>query len=247
MGAPARPGALPTTRLRRRRVGPGWGFGATFAALANLVVIAVLVRISAVDHPPPPMPMLARRIDAVEPPPTDAPEPSEPEAPSEEPPPEAPQLALALPALDLAAAPAASDAFALPELPAVDRPLDLPFSVPAFAAIASEGAPGATATGAIGGPLVFDEAPVIAPGIDFRRHYPRTALLRKIGGESLIRLRISASGRVEGVTVIASTPPGVFDEAAERLGSRSMRVLSPAKKGGAPVACTFDYKLTWKP
>jgi protein TonB len=242
MAASAGRAGLPTTRLQRRqRARAGWWVGALVAVTANLAIVAVLVRISNLRHEAPPAPSLVQRITAVEPPPPDEPEPL-PE-PSEEPAEAPAQLTMELPALDLAA-PSLDAPFVLPSLPISDQPLELPSYLPAFSAVASAPSPGVAAPSAIANaPIAFDEAPVLISGFDLQRFYPRQARARRVQGETMLRFDISAEGVVTRVTVLSSTPPGVFEQAAERLG-RSLR-FTPAKRAGRPVPSVFTQPVVW--
>lgn len=237
---------LPTTRLvRHRRAWSGWWMGLLVAVGANLGVIAVLVKISHLEHDTPPGPDALQSITQVEPEPEDEPEPEpeemQPQEPTDEPP---PQLTLAIPALDLAAPSSDSD-FSLPSLPVTDKPVELAPYVPAFSAVSSEGAPGVAAPQAVqGAPLGFDEQPELASAFDLKRFFPRQAKMRGVEGESVVRFELDKTGAVLRATVLSSTPNGVFEQAAERL-ARSLR-FRPAKRAGVPVACTYDQRIYWK-
>ena len=75
-------------------------------------------------------------------------------------------------------------------------------------------------------------------------YYPRRARLREITGKSTIRLTIDARGKVTLAEVLASTPEGVFETAARRVG-RSLH-FQPALRNNRPVAATVLLNLLWR-
>ncbi|MYA34624.1 MAG: energy transducer TonB [Gemmatimonadales bacterium] len=64
--------------------------------------------------------------------------------------------------------------------------------------------------------------------------YPAAALEERVGGEILLRIRITAAGRVDSVAVATSSGHAVLDSAAAE-GARHLR-YRPARHGGAPTA-----------
>ncbi|MDE2663631.1 MAG: energy transducer TonB [Gemmatimonadota bacterium] len=64
--------------------------------------------------------------------------------------------------------------------------------------------------------------------------YPAEALEEGAGGEILLRIRITAAGRVDSVAVATSSGHAVLDSAAVE-GARDLR-YRPARHGGAPTA-----------
>lgn len=80
---------------------------------------------------------------------------------------------------------------------------------------------------------------------DLRRFYPQAARARGLGGSSRIRIAIDAQGRVSGVEVLASEPPGVFDQAARRVGA-ALR-YEPARQGSRTLASSEILILRWEP
>ena len=64
--------------------------------------------------------------------------------------------------------------------------------------------------------------------------YPAQALEEGVGGEILLRIRISDAGRVDSVSVVTSSGHAVLDSAAVE-GARLLR-YRPAEHGGAPTA-----------
>ncbi|MXX79104.1 MAG: energy transducer TonB [Gemmatimonadales bacterium] len=64
--------------------------------------------------------------------------------------------------------------------------------------------------------------------------YPAEALEEGAGGEILLRIRISAAGRVDSVAVVTSSGHAILDSAAVE-GARLLR-YRPARHGGSPTA-----------
>ena len=91
--------------------------------------------------------------------------------------------------------------------------------------------------GSVVGPMLLQP-----PGLS--SYYPYRARLRGITGRSAIRLSVSASGRVTGVHVLDSTPAGVFDLAAKRVG-KTLR-FQPAMRDGRRVGATVSLDLVWR-
>ena len=73
--------------------------------------------------------------------------------------------------------------------------------------------------------------PVLEPPSTPAFPYPPAALQEGAGGEILLRLRISGAGRVDSVSVVASSGHAVLDSAAVE-GARRLR-YRPARHGGA--------------
>jgi len=231
---------LPTSRLARRRATPRTGLVVVgVALLVNLAVLAVLSRISAVHRVPPPpavAPLSVRQVPLPVPPLAEEPAAeSQPEAPVEIAVPVIPLPALDLPAIG------SEGGLELPALPPGDDPLVLPLVVPAFAAVAP-----AVGGDALGLPVALppiDEPARILGGVDFERFYPSEAKRRGVEGETRIRLTIGVDDRVTACIVLASTPPGVFEQAAADL-AQTIR-CSAAKRGGLPVASTVTQTIVW--
>lgn len=233
--------SLPRTRsLRRARTPRAWWVAVGTAIVVNLSIVVGLSQVSRLHSPaiaPPLAVRSLRQVDEPEPPP---------------PPPETPResrdelvedtIPIALPSLDLPAT-TASD-LTLPQIASLDDPLTLPLSVPPFVPL---GPPGdgldAPPTAGGGGPLAFDTPAQREGAFDLDRFYPRTARLRGITGSSRLRLTISAEGRITAVEVLDSTPPGVFEHAAERL-ARTLR-YRPATAAGKPVASELETSIQW--
>lgn len=230
---------LPRTQsFQRRRPLRAWWIAVIVAVIANLALVVLLSQVSNLHQDLPEPPLSVRRLRQVEPELPPPPPPEQLETPSE--PPE--EIAtIALPTLDLPNAPSPS-ALALPDVPNLITNLDLPLSVPAFAAIAPVSTPaGLIATAGLGDP---DRPAERIADFDLDKFYPRTARLRGITGRSRVRITIDAEGHVTGAEVLDSTPPGVFDKATEQLG-RAQRYRNPATRGGKPVPSTEDLIIDW--
>lgn len=76
--------------------------------------------------------------------------------------------------------------------------------------------------------------PVLEPRASPAFPYPADALEEGAGGETLLRIRISDSGRVDSVAVVTSSGHAVLDSAAVE-GARLLR-YRPAEHRGAPTA-----------
>ena len=76
--------------------------------------------------------------------------------------------------------------------------------------------------------------PVLESSSSHAFPYPAEALEEGAGGEILLRIRISAAGRVDSVSVVTSSGHAVLDSAAVE-GARLLR-YRPARHGGAPTA-----------
>jgi TonB family protein len=129
----------------------------------------------------------------------------------------------------------------LPTLPKMDMLLDLPVSVPAFAAINAEAPePNASLWPGTGEP---DEPAQLESAFDLERFYPRIARLRSISGKTYVRITIDERGQVLSAHVYNSTPQGVFEIATQDL-ARSL-TFRPARLQGKPVASTKDLVIDW--
>lgn len=240
-GAAPGPVGLPRTRsFRRARPLRVWWQALAIAIVANLGLVTALSQVSHLAQPAPEPPLAVRSLRRVDPePPPPLPDPPRQVA-AAQPRPAAPVVAL--PALDLPAV-SPSSGLSLPDVGAIDAPLDLPLSIPAFAAIGAGDPPEVPAGGLHAGPPAFD-TPAQREGVfDLERHYPRAARQRRITGTSRVRIVIDASGRVGEVRVLESVPHGVFEQAAERLG-RSLR-FRPAQAAGKPVASVQETTIEW--
>ena len=112
---------------------------------------------------------------------------------------------------------------------------------PSFTTIAP-----ATTPAAVVGPSSLgepDQPAELESTFDLERFYPRSARLRGISARTRMRITIDATGKVANITVLESTPTGVFEEATDRLAS-SLR-FRPARQAGKPVATTKDLIIDW--
>jgi len=224
---------LPRTRSFRR-VKPMrlWYAAVGTAVLANLAVVVVLAQISSLHHDAPEPVLAVRTLHRQAP---------EPVVPAESLPPVSaaqpdPLAVIALPSLELPTASPPSE-LALPPLGAASLDLALPLSFPAFAT--TDGSIG----GAGSGTLSFDTPAEREGAFDLDQYYPRSAKLRGVTGTTRVRIAIAADGRVSAVTVVESTPAGVFERAAERL-VRSLR-YRPALLAGQAVASEQETVIAW--
>lgn len=72
-----------------------------------------------------------------------------------------------------------------------------------------------------------------APRTPVEPVYPNDAFLKDIPGRVVVRLFISASGKVEKALILQAEPPGYFEEAVQQA-FRAAR-FTPAMKHGRPV------------
>ncbi len=232
---------LPRTRsFRRAKPQRLWWLAAALALIVNLAVVAGLAQVSRLhfDAPAAPLALTTLRQIAPDPPPS---------APAHEPAREtdadlqAAAAPIALPSLDLPAAPTAGS-LSLPALGSLEASLELPQSLPAFTPIAATPGPALPVAGPAG-PPGYDTPAEREGDFSLDRHYPRIARQRGITGSSRIRFTIDDQGRVTTVTVLESTPAGVFDTAAENL-ARSLR-FRPARSGGRAVASAQETTIEW--
>jgi protein TonB len=101
------------------------------------------------------------------------------------------------------------------------------------------------ASGKVGGTGAGNRAPQLLNRQVFDRFYPSIARARKMTGESVLELQISAAGTVEDAKLISSTPRGIFDKAALK-GALNAR-FRPAMQEGRPVATMYRLRLDWTP
>lgn len=232
--------ALPRSRAcRRQRPLWQWWLLVAIAVVVNLAIVLALGQISRFAHPAPPPPLALHRLHRAAPePPPPAPEQLRESAASQV----ENIVPMALPSLALPSLSASP--LILPALGNPTADVDLPMSIPAFAAVGPTiDAAVAPAAGLASGPLAFDTPAQRDGTFDLDRFYPRTARSRGITGTSRIRSHIDASGRVTAVDVLESRPPGVFDQAAERLG-RAQR-YRPAERAGTPLPTILDTTINW--
>jgi protein TonB len=229
---------MPRSRsFERARPWRVWGAALAIACCANALVVVVLAHMSRLQALPAPEALVAHALRELPPPPPPPVPPSQ-----EEPPPEQPQsppaLAVTLPSLELARAPS-DDRLALPDMGALDAPLALPMTMPDFTTSEAAG----SGQPLLAGPPAFDTPAEREGAFDLDRFYPRIARVRLITGTTRVRISISASGLVEQVQVLESTPHEVFDEAAVRL-VKTLR-YRPALAANHPVASVQDTLISW--
>lgn len=73
--------------------------------------------------------------------------------------------------------------------------------------------------------------------------YPKSAFEQSISGKVVLRVNVDAEGRTSGVSVISSTPAGVFD--AVSIAAAQKWTFEPARRGGKPVASALQIPLTF--
>lgn len=140
---------------------------------------------------------------------------------------------------------AASQIAGLASLPAATSSLSLPaLGVPSLGLGLGSGAGAANGGGdgreveSAGTPrparLMHRAAPV----------YPAAARRQGIEGHVLLRVRVNARGGVEDVVVVASEPPGVFEEAA--LAAARRYQFAPAQRGARSVATTVEQRVVFR-
>jgi protein TonB len=221
------PHALPRIRsLQFPRPARLWWIAVGCALLANLLVVIGLSQFSRIDASAPVVPLAVRSVHRAPPEPVTT---SPSQVRSVVAPIVAAAPAIALPSLDLPTLGPVSD-LALPALGVPPGDIILPLALPAVPS------PG-------NGELAFDTPPERIGDFDLDRFYPRLAKQRGITGSTRVRLHISDGGRVVSVEILSSDPPGVFEQAAERL-ARSLS-FHPATRAGQAVATQQDTIIAW--
>ncbi|MBO1079930.1 energy transducer TonB [Roseomonas haemaphysalidis] len=257
-----------TVRAAARPEHSPWLRGAALAAALALhaaVLLALLWRAEPGLPPPPPLygvPLVFAGVAGPDeqgagaaPPPT-APGPAEPAPPPDIPSPEpassepAPPAPAAGPSLPQAAPPDAP----APVAPPPPRPQALPLPPPPAPAAPPpppEAAPGPIRLGA---GLALAEAPpgpdrsAARPreiGCNDATEYPAALSQAGIGGDVLLRLRLTDKGRVIEARVVQSSGHAELDAAAQR-GVRRCR-FEPAVRDGVPVWSSRDWRTTFRP
>ena len=130
------------------------------------------------------------------------------------------------------------DAIATPSLEIPPYSVEAPAAGPAPARPAAKAGPGPTRR------VGTRRGPVLIQPPDLAAYYPRRARMGGVTGKTSVRLTVGADGRVRGVEVLSSTPAGVFENAAQRVG-RSLQ-FRPALKNGRPTAVTVSLNLIWR-
>ena len=125
-------------------------------------------------------------------------------------------------------------------------------AVPAYEAMAEPASPPAPPQPSGGGeakeakPALVrpSRGPVLIRPPDLSAYYPRRARMRGTTGSTHLRLTLDSDGRVTAVEVLASSPAGVFEHAAGRVG-RSLS-FQPALRQGRPVPARVTLRLVWR-
>jgi len=86
--------------------------------------------------------------------------------------------------------------------------------------------------------------PVLVEPPNLADYYPRRARMQGVTGRTGVRLIVGADGRVTDVEILSSTPPGIFENAAQRVG-RSLQ-FQPALRSGRPAAAAVSLNLIWR-
>jgi periplasmic protein TonB len=232
--------SLPRSRSFRRAGSQRlWWVAVATAITVNLGMVLVLAQVSRLHPPAAEAPLAVRTLRQTPEPEAPPPPPEQAQQPTEVAPAQA--TPIALPSLDLPALPTTSE-LSLPAFPNPDLAISLPMTVPAFITLGTPTEALPASAGPIGMPA-FDAPAQREGAFDLDRYYPRSARLRTITGNTRVRLSISAEGRVTAVEVLESSPPGVFERAAERLAS-SLR-FRPATAAGSPVPSMQETTITW--
>jgi protein TonB len=194
-------------------------------------------------------------------------------APTQPPLPPLARLSIAEPTVEAeqplapARAVAAEETLAAPPPPALDLPplgegpplprLEAPMLAPALPVISATMPAFVSDSAGLAGPSAPSELPPVAalgPGdsppelltpINLERFYPRGALRRGVAGDTRLKLSIGEDGLVRACEVVESSPAGVFDEAARRLGL-SLR-FRPERRGGQAVPSVIIHPIHWQP
>jgi len=86
--------------------------------------------------------------------------------------------------------------------------------------------------------------PILVEPPNLADYYPRRARMRGVTGKTGVRLTIGADGRVRDVQILSSEPPGVFENAARRVG-QSLQ-FRPALREDRPTAAAVSFNLIWR-
>ena len=86
--------------------------------------------------------------------------------------------------------------------------------------------------------------PILVQPPNLEDYYPRRARMRRVTGKTSVRLTVGADGRTTDVQILSSTPPGVFENAARRVG-RSLQ-FRPALRNDRPTAAAVSLNLIWR-
>ena len=86
--------------------------------------------------------------------------------------------------------------------------------------------------------------PILVQPPNLEDYYPHRARMRQVTGKTSVRLTVGADGRTTDVQILNSTPPGVFENAARRVG-RSLQ-FRPALRNDRPAAAAVSLNLIWR-
>ena len=75
-------------------------------------------------------------------------------------------------------------------------------------------------------------------------YYPRRAISRRLTGRTVVRVHVAANGKVQDVQVVSSTPPGVFEAAAQKAARKIRYGERPAAAPAVWVEETLEWKLS---
>jgi len=244
-----------SSRRPRGRIWLRHGWAGALTAIINVAVVMFLAVWARPARPQAPLQLRAVPVDVVD---LTAEEMdlSQAESPADqarvEPPPRP-----ALPAPPVPRMPAPAPALEAPpplsagSIRIAAGPVDVPAYVPE-AAVPAPVRPGPVAPGPVR-PSPLPERPrrlgaarqpVLIQPPDLADYYPRRARMKGVTGRTTVRLTIAPDGRVTDVRVLASTPPGVFEVAARRVG-RVLR-FRPAVRDDRPVPAAVSLNLIWR-
>lgn len=75
--------------------------------------------------------------------------------------------------------------------------------------------------------------------------YPQRAYEMRLGGKVMLRIFINKQGGIDSISVLAATPPGVFEEAT-LTATRALQ-FSPALKNGRQVKSQMTIEVVFNP
>jgi len=86
--------------------------------------------------------------------------------------------------------------------------------------------------------------PAVIEPPNLSAYYPRRARMRGVTGRTTIRIAVSAEGKPTDVQVLTSTPAGIFEHAATRVG-RALQ-FRPALRDGRQVPASVRLPIVWR-
>ncbi|MBN2711167.1 MAG: energy transducer TonB [Planctomycetes bacterium] len=92
--------------------------------------------------------------------------------------------------------------------------------------------------------VIDSHGPTLIDPIDLSGFYPYSARRRGVKGESVIQVVVNEEGKVSSVKLLNSTPAGIFDLAAQRVGKALH--FRPAKRNGKTAAACVKMTLEWR-